>query len=58
MRELNSLETEHVSGAGGSRSLTNNGYGNGAEGLPPPGKSGSHNPNLGVDGNTGPKGPR
>jgi hypothetical protein len=64
MRTLTSYELRFVSGAGGScppdpcaRTKNNNGYGNGAESGPAPGRSGDHNPQLTTQ-NSGPRGPR
>lgn len=73
MRLLESDELKLVCGAGGStpsevpeeggetptctRMKNNNGYGNGPESGPPPGKSGAHNPQL-TGWNEGPRGPR
>ena len=69
MRHLTRRELSLVSGAegseifwppegeeGGSRK-NNNGYGNGPESGPPPGRSGLHNPQL-TSWNSGPRGPR
>lgn len=65
MRDLHRFELKYVSGAGGScppppcetRTKNNNGYGNGAESGPAPGRSGAHNPQL-TTANSGPRGPR
>ena len=40
-----------------TRTKNNNGYGNGAESGPAPGRSGEHNPQLWTD-NSGPRGDR
>ena len=59
MRILSQAETSFVSG--GCECLpdlkNNNGYGNGAEFGPAPGRSGAHNPQLLTD-NSGPRGDR
>lgn len=65
MRILTNDETRFVAGAGDeicweiceSDGKNNNGYGNGAESGPPPGRSGDHNPQL-TSWNSGPRGPR
>ena len=65
MRILNSLELARVSGGSGeptdppidTDTKNNNGYGNGGESGPPPGRSGDHNPGL-TGWNEGPKGDR
>jgi hypothetical protein len=68
MRELSRCESSAVAGGeyGGWPIFTpppedpaknNNGYGNGAESGPPPGRSGLHNPTL-IDDNLGPRGVR
>lgn len=69
MRALSPLEIQAVAGGDFSgeplfppptedyKSKNNNGYGNGAESGPPPGRSGDHNPQL-IDDNLGPRGPR
>jgi hypothetical protein len=64
MRNLTDSELKFVSGAGSAccdpcapRKKNNNGYGNGPESGPPPGNSGSHNPQL-TTWNSGPHGPR
>jgi hypothetical protein len=43
--------------SGGTTGKNNNGYGNGAESGPPPGRSGAHNPQL-TGPNSGPRGDR
>jgi len=69
MRELSNFELSAVAGGeyGGGPIFTpppeedpaknNNGYGNGAESGPPPGRSGVHNPQL-IGDNLGPLGVR
>jgi hypothetical protein len=63
MRSLTPTETSFVSGGEleGGYPLpdfkNNNGYGNGAEDGPPPGRSGAHNTQL-LDDNRGPRGDR
>ena len=70
MRALHDFELSQVSGAGSCcdpcdpccepaprRRKNNNGYGNGPESGPPPGRSGEHNPQL-IEDNRGPRGPR
>jgi hypothetical protein len=61
MRILTRSETSMVSGGCDEVCLpdvkNNNGYGNGAEFGPPPGRSGEHNPQL-ISDNSGPRGDR
>jgi hypothetical protein len=62
MRILSENETTFVSGGCTDEVCmpdvkNNNGYGNGAESGPPPGRSGEHNPQLTSD-NSGPRGDR
>ena len=62
MRILTQTETSFVTGGTCSEGClpdlkNNNGYGNGAEAGPPPGRSGAHNPQL-LEANRGPRGDR